>query len=330
MSVSWLQTGLMAGLPEHLYHRGLVDGEESLSHSGMKVLLGKTPAHFRHEVDHPEQREEAKHFDLGAAVHARVLGAGATIAEIRTGESSSEHPFGDGKPYDNFRTKDAQTKRDLAYSLGLVPILAKDVARVQAMEQALRRHRLAAELLEAGSGTPEVSGFARDPDSGVLLRGRFDWWRGNEGLIVDFKTVGRLADARSFAKAVWDHGYFLQDPTYRHIAGLRGVEIDRFEFVVQETMPPFEVHVFHLDEPTIELGRHRMRKAVDLYAECVASGRWPGYPSDVSTEVGVPAWAFRELHDEPGGERVASRPALTDQTFAELDSFGAYLEGLPA
>ena len=71
-----LQLGLTADVPEQLYHRGVIDGEPSLSHSGMKTLLGKSPAHFRCEIDHPEDREQKKYFDLGSAVHAYALGAG--------------------------------------------------------------------------------------------------------------------------------------------------------------------------------------------------------------------------------------------------------------
>ena len=80
-----LQLGLTAGVPEALYHRGIVDGEESLSHSGMKTILGRSLTHFRREVDHPEDRAQKRAFDLGSAAHAYVLGAAHSsgLAEIR-------------------------------------------------------------------------------------------------------------------------------------------------------------------------------------------------------------------------------------------------------
>lgn len=286
-----LQLGrLMAGVPEALYHRGIVDGEPSLSHSGMKTLLGKTPAHFRHEVDHPEDRTQKKSFDLGSAAHAYVLGAGQDmIAEIRRGGGDDEHPFGTGEPYEDFRTKDAQTKRDLAYSLDLVPILARDTERVHAMVAALMRHERAAELLTA-PGTSEVSAFVRDPETGVLLRARFDRLRG-DGLIVDYKT-GVTADPVAFSKRAFDYGYYLQDPTYRHVLQLCDVEPAGFEFVLQETTPPYEVAVVHLEEPTRALGTLRMRLAIEIFAECSQTGVWPGYPAE-SVGVDVPLWALR-------------------------------------
>lgn len=310
-----LQLGLTAGVPEALYHRGIVDGEESLSHSGMKTLLGKTPAHFRYEIDHPEDRVQKKSFDLGSVAHDYVLGADAGIAEIRRG-GDDQHPYGTGEPYDDFRTKDAQQKRDLAYSQDLTPILAKDVARVEAMLAALRRHPKAAELLEPGSGLPEVSGFARDPESGVLLRARYDWFR-HDHTVADFKTTAKLADPGVFARTAYDFAYYLQDPTYRHVAALCDVEIAAFDFVIQETTPPYEVSVVHLGEASIELGRRRMREAINVYAACAAFGVWPGYSQTESVEVDLPYWALRDLE-------LINQAAAADEDTTEADNAGIF------
>ena len=291
--MSVLQLGLTAGVPEGAYHHGVVDGEESLSHSGMKTLLGQSPAHFRHAIDHPEDREQKKYFDLGSAVHAYVLGAGhELIAEIRRGPTSPRHPFGSGDPYDDYRTKDCQAKRDDAYAQGLVPILAKDITRVHAMVAALRRHELASTLLEPGSFTPEVSAFARDPKSGVLLRARFDALR-HDLTCVDFKTTAKLAKPAAVGRSVFDLGYYLQAAVYQHVAALCGVELAGFEFVMQETTAPFAPSVFHVGPASVDLGRARMREAIDLYVECRHTGVWPGYPAE-SVQVDVPGWALRD------------------------------------
>ncbi len=289
-----LQIGLTAGVPEALYHRGIVDGEESLSHSGMKTLLGSTPAHFRREVDHPEDRVQKKEFDLGSAAHAYVLGAAHSsgLAEIRQGPPTKDQPFGTGAPHENYRTKDAQTKRDAAYSLDLVPILLKDVSRVEAMVKALRSRRCAAELLAPDTGVPELTAIVRDPESGVLLRARFDWWR-HDARAVDYKTTSKSAAPSRFARTGYDLGYYLQAATYSYIAELLEAPLDGFDFVVQEPYPPYEPSVLHFGPASLELGRLRMRRAIAMFAECKASGVWPGYP-DESVEVDVPFWALRE------------------------------------
>lgn len=290
-----LQLGLTAGVPEALYHRGIVGGEPSLSHSGMKTILGKTLAHFRREVDHPEDRVQKKEFDLGSAAHAYVLGAAHSsgLAEIRQGPVSDAHPFGGGAPHDSYRTKDAQLKRDAAYAADLVPILAKDISRVEAMVAALRRHSLAGELLAPDSGIPELSAVARDPDTGVLLRARFDWWR-HDGTAVDFKTISRTSAAPArFGRTGLDNGYYLQAATYIFIAELCGVPLAGFEFVVQETTPPYAASVVHFGPASLELGRRHMRQAINAYAAARDDGVWPGWPEE-SVEVDVPLWALRE------------------------------------
>ena len=326
-----LQLGLTAGVPERLYHRGVVDGEESLSQSGMKTLLSATPQHFWHAIHHPEDRKQKKEFDLGSCVHSRVLGVDSGIVEIRRGPDRHSR-YGDGAPYESFRTRDAQEKRDYAYAEGLTPILAKDVQRADRMEQVLRRHGLASELLDPDAGVPEVTAIARDPESGVLLRGRFDFLR-HDQRAVDLKTVGRVAGAGPavFSRSGYDYGYYLQAATYLHIAALCGVELTRFDFVVQEVVPPYAVSVVHFGAASLQLGRLRMRQAIDLYAECAAAGDWPGWP-DASVEIDVPFWALRDL--ETSTTEVEGTPLRrsghTDQTLAELDEFDAYLEGLHA
>ena len=307
-----LKLGLTAGVPEQLYHRGIVHGEPSLSHSGMKTLLGKSPAHFRHEIDHPEDREQKPEFDLGSAAHAYHLGTQkATLAEIRKKATEHDHsPYGRGPLVDAFLTNDAKKKRDLAYSEGLTPVKSGQLAQVAAMQAALSRNKEATRLLAQGQGTPEVSGVARDPESGVLLRARFDYLR-HDRIGVDYKTVAKLASPRSWGRTSFDFSYYLQHAVYEYVAALCDEPLAGFEFVVQEKTPPYAVSVMHFGPLSVELGRLRMRQAIDLYAACVASGEWPGYP-DESVEVDVPFWALRELD--------AALPSTDDDTDDQVDS----------
>ena len=87
---------------------------------------------------------------------------------------------------------------------GCVWLHAVSVGEVNAavpLVAALRRHELASRLLEPGSFTPEVSAFARDPKSGVLLRARFDALR-HDLTCVDFKTTAKLAKPAAVGRSV--------------------------------------------------------------------------------------------------------------------------------
>ena len=284
----------IVGLDELVYHRGLVDGEESLSHSGMKTLLGQTPAHFRHGMDHPEDFAPKREFDLGSAFHAKVLGVGNVVTIRKAASKYDRSDYGQGEPIKGYYGNDAPAKRDLAYERGDIPVTGAQAEQVEAMAAAFRANARAAELLEPGSGRPEVSAFVRDPETGVILRCRVDWWR-HDGRLVDTKTAGRVggADPSGFGRHGLEYGYHLQAAVYEHVARLCGFDFTGFDFAVQEVKPPYAVSVVHFGPASIELGRMQMRRAIALFAECSASGVWPGYP-DESVEVDVPFWALRE------------------------------------
>jgi hypothetical protein len=46
---------------------------------------------------------------------------------------------------------------------------------------------------------------------------------------------------------------------------------------------------------SMRMGALRVRQAFDLYAECQAAGRWPGYADDVIYPE-LPPWETRELN----------------------------------
>ncbi|PTR42058.1 PDDEXK-like uncharacterized protein DUF3799 [Rhodococcus sp. OK611] len=265
--------GVYADIPDHVYH----SDKASLSSSGARTLLNKTPAHFRHDQDNP--RESTDYFDLGHAAHTLVLGYGAEIAEIEA---------------DSWRTKAAQQARDEARADGKTPLLTADVKRVHAMAEALREHQLAGTLF--GEGEPERSMYWRDPATGVWLRSRPDWLPTRPGrlIVADYKTTATSASPEGFTKSALKFGYHQQHAWYVDGITELGVDDDpAFLFIVQEKDAPYLVSVCQLDEDAVELGRRRNREAIDLYAKCVADDHWPGIGHEVH-QITLPAWAFND------------------------------------
>ena len=290
--------GIHHGLDEATYHRGIVAGEPSLSHSGMKALLAKTASKFKWENDHHEEPNRDD-FDLGSATHTLVLGVGP-------------------EPYDmgvtDWRKPAVRAERERVKAAGLMPLKSQDYAKAHAMARSVLNHQRAAELLRDGS--PEVSMFARDPDSNVMLRARLDWLR-DDGRIVDFKTAAD-ANPAHFGRRALDFGYYIQDPTYRHIAEQCGIDVDGFEFVLVESEPPYDVSVCHLGPASKELGWMHAQQAIELFAECMTTGAWPGYPAE-SVEVDLPYWALRDI-DLRNQSESDENPGINAGIFEFLDS----------
>jgi len=244
------------------YHADPVPGG-SLSSSGAKKLIAKTPAHFKWDLDHPQEHKDV--FDFGTAAHSVILEGDESGLEV------IDAP--------DWRKKDAQDAKEKAYAAGKTPLLTKELGKVRDMAAAIRNHPEAMFLLS--DGVPEKSGFAQH-DTGVWLRARFDWLpnkRGRGVIIPDFKTA-ESADPRKFRKSAADYGYHQQDPFYRDVAKLLGLADDpAFVFVVQEKTAPYLVNVIELNEEAVNMGRALNEHAIRTYMTCKTTGVWPGYQS---------------------------------------------------
>jgi hypothetical protein len=264
----------------------------ALSASGAKTLIKPGgPARYAHEREHGGRTSTT--FDLGHAAHAAVLGVGPTIVVVDA---------------DSWRTAAAKRERDLAYAAGRVPLLIGDAARVADMADALRRHPVASRLLHPTAGDPEVSLFWHDGEHDVDRRCRVDYLRraDDDGrlILVDYKST-TSAEPDAVARSIVNYGYHQSAAWYRDvIVGLGLARTVPTVLVFQETTAPFLVHCVQLDDELIAMGGDRNERALAIYAECTASGVWPGYNDGGVTVVGPPTWARYQHAEqfEPGGD----------------------------
>lgn len=265
-------------IPNDVYHADPVPGG-SLSSTGARRLLPPScPALFRHEQVHGQPPKKA--FDFGTAAHGVVLGSGPELVKV-------DAP--------NYLTKKAQAARDEARARGAVPLLPHEYEQVQAMAEAIRQHPAARALFAEGSGIPEQSLFWVDRPTGVTCRARLDWMpygNGRRLVVPDYKTAVSASPA-AIQKAVLNYGYHQQNAWYVDGVKALGGGDAAFVFVVQEKTPPYLVTVVELDEVTVQAGRVRNRRAIELYAQCVAEDHWPAY-SDSIELISLPEWAQKQ------------------------------------
>lgn len=273
--------GVVYGMGEAEYHAP----KDELSSTGAKAILD-APARFKHEVLEGN-REQKDAFDLGSIVHAKVLGVGWGVEVL---------------DFKDWRTKAAQEARAVARSEGLIPVLAHEMAKPEAMAEAVLSDPDARPLFEA-EGESEVSAFATCPSTGVRLRARADRVV-KGGALVDLKTTAGSAKADAFAMTVFKFGYDLQDAHYEDVFHLACGWEGQFKFVVVETRAPHLVGVHMLRSDYFDMGRSKAMKARSIYAECMAADVWPGYKRGVHVlEPPMPAvydyednYEQREIH----------------------------------
>jgi len=253
--------GAYDDIPELAYH-----AMPGLSATSMKYLL-RSPMHYRQAMDH---RIEKSAFDLGHAVHAKVLGVGLDVVVIPADLLASNGAAS---------TKDARAFIADARANGQVPVKADVFAQVDAIANAVLAHPKAARLFNL-PGRAEVSLFADDPDTGVRLRGRLDWLAtlpDGRALNVDLKST---TDVRrhKLVRSIEDFAYDIQSEAYKALQRLTDTaEVAPTHLVFVEVDAPHEVRVIQLaHQDWIDGGIHKMRRAIDLYAQCVKTGIWPG------------------------------------------------------
>lgn len=275
--------GIYDDMPASEYHADPVPGG-SLSSSGARQLLPPScPAKYRWSREHPQPHKQV--FDLGHAAHAAILGVGEPVEVL-------------DEKFANYNTKAAQQARDEAYAAGKTPLLVKERDQVAAMEAALRAHPIAGPLFEPGTFAAEQCLFWFDDEFGVWRRAMLDaHTRLDDGrlLIVDYKTT-RSAEPEQVAKSIADYGYHQQDPWYCDAAVATGLadSLDdvAFVFVFQEKDPPHLITVTEVQPNDRSWGRLDNRRALRIFADCQATGLWPGYADDV-IPVGLPTWTTR-------------------------------------
>lgn len=273
------QTISMAGvydIPADVYHADPVEGGSLSSSGARKLLPPHCPARFAYERAHPPA--PTKTFDIGHAAHKLVLGVGPELVRIDA---------------DEWRTDKVKAQVAEVRQAGGVPLKPAEYDTVHAMAAAIRDHPFAAALFDPDTGQAERSLIWIDQPAGVWRRALLDWMPGYESgrrtIYADYKSC-RSASPEHLRKAIDEYGYNCQAAWYLDgVEALGLADSAAFVFVCQEKDPPYLVTVAEPDALSMHLARDLNRRAIDLYAKCVAEDRWPGYSDEVEL-IPLPGW----------------------------------------
>jgi hypothetical protein len=278
------------------YHADLLgdDGHPSLSAGLASIIVNASPAHAR--AQHPrlnpdfKPREEAR-FDLGRVAHQVMLEGNANIVEVDAID---------------WRTKDAKTAREWARENRMTPLLTADWENVQAMVEAGRKQLAEFDIdpIPFTDGTPEQTIVWSEPN-GVCCKARPDWIHTGNVAVSDYKTTSRSANPESWARStLYTIGADVQVAFYsRGLERLTGVRPE-WRYVVQETFPPFALSVISLGPDVLELGNAKLDRAIEIWARCLETNEWDGYPRRVCWAA-APAWEVTRWLEREAVEAAA-------------------------
>jgi hypothetical protein len=264
--------------------------ELSLSSTGAKTLLRKSPLHFIHQahVDKP-------HFALGRAAHDMIL--------LSDRWPSFYHITPEGFSRAASKKFAAEiAEADAAAESGMTVLSFDQAETVRAIAAALKQNALAMACLT--NGETEETLCWQDPMTDRWLRARPDF-RPNTLLskhptrvVADLKFVADThASPTGFERAIENFGYHQSAAFYWD--GIRAVydtEPTHWVHIVVEKSAPYCVSLFELPREDIERGRVLNRRAITIFDRCMSEGKWPGYAPD-PIPVGLPHWARARIDD---------------------------------
>lgn len=258
----------------------------SLSASIAKVLVDQSPKHAY--LAHPKlggHRWDATGAqDTGSLIHALMLGKSAPIEVI------------DAK---DFKTKAAQEARDDAKAAGKLPVTEPAFLKLRSVATTLLT-TLSDEYGIRLIGESELAAIWEDSTDGgapVLCRGMLDHLIESRAVIYDIKTISS-AHPDKCSRQMSEYGYDVQWAAYT--SALRMIRPsfagrEDFVFLFCEVEPPYCVTPVRPSGEFRHLGEIRWARAKRTWAECLRTGKWPGYATSILS-IEPPPWALsREL-----------------------------------
>ncbi len=277
-------------LPIEAYHGQPTVGP-SISSSGLRTIWSQSPAHyFVDSALNPKRAPQPDRpaFALGRLAHKLLLEGSDGLADEFVTRPEQ---------WSDWRTKAAQEWRDGQIAAGKTVITEADLAAVTGMAESLARHP----LVEAGilDGFVERSLIWKDAKTGVWLKSRPDVVPRASGLFSDLKTTNSVADS-DLERSLSDYGYHMQAALVGMASeAVLGRPMEEFALVWVEKEPPHCVRVTVLTGEDLDRGRQQLRRAIDQFAECIATGVWPGPGGDRrdAEYLTLPPWAAKRIDE---------------------------------
>lgn len=268
--------GVIHGMDINDYH-AIAD---AISKTGLDRIR-RSPAHYYAltlDPKRPPDKERAGQLE-GQLAHCAILEPDEFLKRYAIGPDVS-------------RATKAWKEFEASLPPGTTGIKADQYAAAIHQQVSVRSLPDVAEAL--ATGWPEVSAFWTDPETGVMCRCRPDWVHpvdDDSVILLDLKTYSDASPA-DFARQVARKRYHVQAAYYSDgYAAASGKTVLAFIFVCVESEWPYAASATVLDDLSIEQGRTEYREDLRAYAECLRTGKWPGYGAGIHT-ISLPNWAI--------------------------------------
>ena len=250
---------------------------------------------FRHLAKNPRTLKFSRQtiqpdkaaFDLGKAGHAAILERETYYQNVAVAPDRVLSKSG-SRNTNAYREWAEEQK-----AAGKTILTQDQAAQVRGMYQSVYEHpdhEQARSILLLKDNLIEQSIFFEEPNHGFMCKVRPDIRNPRYRFLADLKTC-RDASRAAFSKDAANLGYHRQAAFY--LAGINAIQdayYQTFLFICVETEPPHCVAVYRCDDEMLDKGRRAIGSLLELYAECLEAGEYPGFP-DTIQDLSLPRWA---------------------------------------
>lgn len=262
---------------------------DAISASTLEAGIFATPRHVRSRLDRDTAFKPTDAMRVGTAVHLLVC-----------------EPERSGEVFE--KVKGAQWKTTEEENPGKIIVPAGSIDTIRAMAKSIRDHPVVAGWLDGKDGKRDVAtdrliGIERevclfwiDERTGLRCKARMDLWIPGV-LFTDIKTTSKIgygafsrdAEKRGYHRKMWFYGQGAKtlDPD--------GIAPEGY-IIASESDHPFCTAVYRYLPTALDEAEVQMRRTMDLFGVCLASGVYPGYSEEI-IDMDIPRYAYAQEVD---------------------------------
>lgn len=259
------------------YHAG-----PGISKSHLDVIASQSPLHYWHKYRNPLREREAPTpaLVLGTAIHSIALEPDLFTQEYVVNPGIERRSNAGKAEYAAF----------VAENEGKVILDDEQYQACLHIRDAIARHPVAPGLLTGGAA--EQTFFAIDPETGELIKCRYDYLQDSGYAAIDLKST-EDASPSGFARSAANFRYDLQPAWYFDVNTiLYGERPRHWIFMALEKKPPYAIGLYFAKEEDIERAYTRARQDFLKIVEHKNTDRWPDWGHEVMP-LDLPRWTSR-------------------------------------
>ena len=262
----------------------------AISASGLKLFMRAPALYYAAYLDPDRiERQPTPQMMLGTATHCAILEPGEFDNRYVVIPEGIDRRTNEGK----------QLWADLLAS-GKQPLSDTDWQRIKRMSERFHADPDTVELF-ARPHVVESTHYATI--NGVYCKCRPDFLTTDGLTVMDVKTTSD-ASQEGFGRSAWNLGYHVQAAFYQRVLLAATGTAPSFVFGCVESDYPHLTAYYTLPDAALEYADALIDDALERYAECLASGVWPGYGAG-TRELVLPGYAQRIIEQGDGEMEVA-------------------------